>query len=146
MKPLRPLLASLLAIATLTGASLARAQDVGDWPSKPITLIVPYAPGGFADTRMRLIARKLGEALEQTVVVENKAGAGGVIGTNLVAKASPDGYTSGAGNLAPMAVNPSLMPQMPYRADKDLAPVILVENSPLILSVNNTVPVQNLQE
>jgi len=146
MKPLRPLLASLLAIATLTGASLARAQDIGDWPSKPITLIVPYAPGGFADTRMRLIARKLGDVLKQTVVVENKAGAGGVIGTNFIAKATPDGYTIGAGNLAPLAVNPSLMAQMPYQVDKDLTPVILIENSPLVLSVNNSVPVKDLRE
>ncbi|CAM3980100.1 Bug family tripartite tricarboxylate transporter substrate binding protein [Bordetella muralis] len=146
MKSLRPLLASLLAIATVAGASQARAQDLGDWPSKPITFIVPYAPGGFADTRMRLIARKLGDVLKQTVVVENKAGAGGVIGTNLVAKATPDGYTIGAGNLAPLAVNPSLMAQMPYKADKDLAPIILVENSPLVLSVTNALPVKNLQE
>ena len=107
---------------------------------------MPYAPGGFADTRMRLIARKLGDVLKQTVVVENKAGAGGVIGTNLVAKATPDGYTIGAGNLAPLAVNPSLMAQMPYNADKDLAPIILVENSPLVLSVTNALPVKNLQE
>ncbi|MVW72643.1 tripartite tricarboxylate transporter substrate binding protein [Bordetella sp. 15P40C-2] len=146
MKPLRPLLAGLLAITTLASASIARAQDVGDWPSKPITFIVPYAPGGFADTRMRLIARKLGDALNQTVVVENKAGAGGVIGTNLIAKAAPDGYTIGAGNLAPMAVNPTLMDKIPYQADKDLAPVILVENSPLVLSVNNSLPVKNLKE
>jgi tripartite-type tricarboxylate transporter receptor subunit TctC len=146
MKPLRPLLAGLLAITTLASASIARAQDVGNWPSKPITFIVPYAPGGFADTRMRLIARKLGDVLNQTVVVENKAGAGGVIGTNLIAKAAPDGYTIGAGNLAPMAVNPTLMDKIPYQADKDLAPVILIENSPLVLSVNNSVPVKNLQE
>lgn len=146
MKPLRPLLASLLAITTLTAASMARAQDVGNWPAKPITFVVPYAPGGFADTRMRLIARKLGEALDQTIVVENKAGAGGVIGTNLIAKAAPDGYTIGAGNLAPMAVNPTLMDKMPYRADQDLAPVILVENSPLVLSVNNSVPAKTLRE
>ncbi|MVW78440.1 Bug family tripartite tricarboxylate transporter substrate binding protein [Bordetella sp. 02P26C-1] len=146
MKSLRPLLAGLVAITTLASASIARAQDVGDWPSKPITFIVPYAPGGFADTRMRLIARKLGDALNQTVVVENKAGAGGVIGTNLIAKAAPDGYTIGAGNLAPMAVNPTLMDKIPYQADKDLAPVILVENSPLVLSVNNSLPVKNLKE
>jgi len=146
MKPLRPLLAGLLAMTALTTASIAHAQDLGDWPSKPITLIVPYAPGGFADTRMRLIARKLGDVLKQTVVVENKAGAGGIIGTNLVAKATPDGYTIGAGNLAPLAVNPTLMDKMPYQADKDLTPIILIENSPLVLNVNNTLPVKNLQE
>jgi len=146
MKPLRPLLAGLLAAATLASTPLAHAQDTGNWPSKPITLIVPYAPGGFADTRVRLLARKLADSLKQTVVVENKAGAGGVIGTNLVAKAAPDGYTIGTGNLAPMAVNPTLMPEIPYQASKDLAPVILIENSPLVLSVNNSLPVKNLQE
>ncbi|GAB1576688.1 Bug family tripartite tricarboxylate transporter substrate binding protein [Bordetella petrii] len=145
MKPLRPLLAGLLAAAALAGTA-AHAQDAGSWPSKPITLIVPYAPGGFADTRVRLLARKLADSLKQSVVVENKAGAGGVIGTNLIAKAAPDGYTIGTGNLAPMAVNPTLMPDIPYDATKDLAPVILIENSPLVLSVNNSLPVKNLQE
>ncbi|ARP74742.1 Bug family tripartite tricarboxylate transporter substrate binding protein [Bordetella genomosp. 6] len=145
MKSFRPLAAALLAAATLAAAGPARAQ-ADDWPSKPITLIVPYAPGGFADTRVRLLARKLGESLRQTVVVENKAGAGGVIGTNLIAKAAPDGYTIGTGNLAPMAVNPTLMPAIPYDAQKDLAPVVLIENSPLVLSVHNTLPVKNLQD
>ena len=145
MNPLRPLLAGLLA-AAVAGPLPAHAQDAANWPSKPITLIVPYAPGGFADTRVRLLARKLADSLKQTVVVENKAGAGGVIGTNLVAKAAPDGYTIGTGNLAPMAVNPTLMPDIPYQAAKDLAPVILIENSPLVLSVNNSLPVKNLQD
>lgn len=145
MKPLFPLLAGALAAACLlTGP--ARAQSADNWPSKPITLIVPYAPGGFADTRVRLLARKLSDNLKQTVVVENKAGAGGVIGTNLVAKAAPDGYTIGTGNLAPMSVNPTLMPDMPYDPIKDLAPVVLIENSPLVLSVNNTLPVKTLQD
>lgn len=109
-------------------------------------MIVPYAPGGFADTRVRLLARKLGESLGQPIVVENKAGAGGVVGTNLIAKAAPDGYTIGTGNLAPMAVNPSLMKDMPYNPQKDLAPVILIENSPLVLSVNNELPVKTLAD
>ncbi|OZI77159.1 Bug family tripartite tricarboxylate transporter substrate binding protein [Bordetella genomosp. 12] len=144
MRFFRPLLAAGLIAAT---ASAAHAQDTGNWPNaKPITLIVPYAPGGFADTRVRILARKLGEALKQSVVVENKAGAGGVIGTNLIAKAAPDGYTIGTGNLAPLSVNPSLMPDVPYQVDKDLAPVILIENSPLVLSVNNDVPVKTLGE
>ncbi|AUL48823.1 ABC transporter substrate-binding protein [Bordetella trematum] len=145
MRLFRPLLAAGLIAAAVTG-NLARAQDTGDWPSKPITLIVPYAAGGFADTRVRLLARKLGDALQQPVVVENKAGAGGVIGTAMVAKAAPDGYTLGTGNLAPLSVNPTLMPKLSYQVDKDLAPVILIENSPLVLSVNNDVPVSNLQE
>ena len=92
MKSLRPLVAALAAFAAFSGAAQAQATD---WPAKPITMIVPYAPGGFADTRVRLLARKLGESLGQPIVVENKAGAGGVVGTNLIAKAAPDGYTIG---------------------------------------------------
>ncbi len=145
MRLFRPLLAAGL-IAAAAAGNLAHAQDTGNWPSKPITLIVPYAAGGFADTRVRLLARKLGDALQQPVVVENKAGAGGVIGTAMVAKAAPDGYTLGTGNLAPLSVNPTLMPKLSYQVDKDLAPVILIENSPLVLSVNNDVPASNLQE
>jgi tripartite-type tricarboxylate transporter receptor subunit TctC len=139
-------LAALACAAAFAATPAAQAQSADTWPSKPITLIVPYAPGGFADTRMRLLARKLGESLKQAVVVENRAGAGGVVGTALIAKAKPDGYTIGTGNLAPLSVNPALMPNMPYDVQKDLAPVILIENSPLILSVANNVPVKNLQQ
>jgi len=134
--------------ACFTGAAHAQphAQTSTDWPTRPITVIVPYAPGGFADTRIRLLARKLGDALGQSVVVENKAGAGGVIGTNLIAKAKPDGYTIGAGNFAPLAVNPTLMANISYDVARDIAPVMLIETSPLVLSVNNTLPVKNLTE
>ncbi|ETF00741.1 MFS transporter [Advenella kashmirensis W13003] len=123
----------------------AAAQD--NWPSKPITFIVPYAAGGFADTRMRLLARELADELKTSIVVENKAGAGGIIGTEFIAKAKPDGYTIGSGNLAPLSVNPTLMPKnVKYDVKKDLAPVILIEESPLILSVSNKLPVKSLQE
>ncbi|SAI66365.1 putattive exported protein [Bordetella ansorpii] len=141
----RFILAGLLAATSLLAAA-AHGQPAGNWPAKPITMIVPYAPGGFADTRVRLLARKLGDSLGQPIVIENKAGAGGVIGTNLIAKAAPDGYTIGTGNLAPMAVNPTLMRDMPYDPRKDLAPIILIETSPLVLSVNNTLKVNNLRE
>lgn len=137
--------ASLLAVLTFAPVQ-AHAQTAENWPSKGLTLIVPYAPGGFSDTRMRLLARKLSDKLGQPVVVENKGGAGGVIGTALVAKAAPDGYTLGSGNLAPLAVNPTLMPKIPYNVSRDLAPVILIENSPLVLSVANKMPVKTLDE
>jgi tripartite-type tricarboxylate transporter receptor subunit TctC len=148
MQTLRRFTLAALACAAAFAATApaAQAQNTDTWPSKPITLIVPYAPGGFADTRMRLLARKLGESLKQAVVVENRAGAGGVVGTSLIAHAKPDGYTIGTGNLAPLSVNPALMPNMPYDVQKDLAPVILIENSPLILSVANNVPVKDLQQ
>ncbi len=135
----------LLAVLSLAPIQ-AQAQVTDNWPNKGLTLIVPYAPGGFSDTRMRLLARKLSDKLGQPVVVENKGGAGGVIGTSMIAKAAPDGYTLGSGNLAPLAVNPSLMPKMPYNVARDLAPVILIENSPLVLSVANNMPVKTLDE
>lgn len=133
----------LVTMMALLPALPVMAQD---WPAKGITLISPYAAGGFSDTRMRLIARKLSEKLGQPVVVENKSGAGGVIGTAVLAKAAPDGYTIGSGNLAPLAVNQFLMKKMPYDPAKDIAPVILVENSPLILSVANSLPVKNVAD
>lgn len=139
-------LCAVLAASGMVALSApAAAQD--NWPSKPITFIVPYAAGGFADTRMRLLARELADELKTSIVVENKAGAGGIIGTEFIAKAKPDGYTIGSGNLAPLSVNPTLMPKnVKYDVKKDLAPVILIEESPLILSVSNKLPVKNLQE
>src|SRR5690606_22044667 len=133
------------ALFTVTAPGLAHADD--SWPSKPISFVVPYAAGGFADTRMRLLARELADELKTSVVVENKAGAGGVIGTAFIVKSKPDGYTIGSGNLAPLSVNPTLMPKnVSYDVQKDIAPVILVEESPLILSVNNNVPVKTVSE
>jgi tripartite-type tricarboxylate transporter receptor subunit TctC len=147
MKPIRFALTGLVAGLMAISVSPARAQQAaGNWPTKSVTLIVPYAAGGFGDTRMRLLARKLSDKLGQPVVVENKGGAGGVIGTAIVAKAAPDGYTIGSGHLAPLAVNPSMMQKLPYDVSKDIAPVILIENSPLVLSVANSVPVKNLGE
>lgn len=141
---LTSLVAALAGVAAFAAAAPSHAQS--DYPSKPIRLIVPYAAGGFADTRARLIGEQLGKALGQTVVVENKAGAGGVIGTDAIAKAAPDGYVIGMGNLAPLSVNPSLMKNLPYQPLKDLAPVVLIETGPLILSVANSVPAKSVQE
>ncbi len=122
-----------LALATMVPGA-ASAQD--RWPSKPIKIVVPYAAGGFADLRARQLGLQLGKALGATIVVDNKVGAGGVIGTDAIAKAPPDGYTIGMGNLAPLAVNTSLMKQLPYDPLRDLQPVILVERAPLILMTN----------
>lgn len=149
MKKLSHLLSALsagLLAALMLAPATAQVQTAENWPNKGLTLIVPYAPGGFSDTRMRLLARKLSDKLGQPVVVENKGGAGGVIGTAMVAKAAPDGYTLGSGNLAPLSVNPTLMPKISYNVSRDLAPVILIENSPLVLSVSNNMPVKSLAE
>lgn len=123
-----------LALLWMTLVAVAHAQPA--WPARPITLIVPYAAGGFGDIRARQLAERLGRSLGQTVVVDNKAGAGGVLGTHLVATAAPDGYTIGMGNLAPLAVNRSLMKKLPYDPDADLVPVVMVERAPLILSAH----------
>jgi len=135
-------------IATLAAFPLmqAHAQTTQEWPTKSITLIATYAAGGSADTRMRLLARKLTDKLGQSVIVENKGGAGGVIGTAAIAKAAPDGYTIGSGNLAPLAVNQFLMKKLPYDPAQDIAPIILIEKSPLVLSVSNSMPVKTLGE
>ncbi|GAA4406861.1 hypothetical protein GCM10011450_17780 [Advenella faeciporci] len=138
-------LAMLLGLFVIAAPSYSFAQET--WPSRPISLVIPYAAGGFADTRMRMLAKELADELKATVVVENRAGAGGVIGTSYIAKAKPDGYTIGSGNLAPLSVNPTLMPKnVTYDVKKDLAPVILIEESPLILNVNNNVSAKSVQE
>ena len=117
-----------------------------NYPSKPVRWIVPYAAGGFGDIRARKIGIDLAKVLGQPVVIENKAGAGGVLGTDAVAKAPPDGYTIGMGNLAPLAVNASLMKKLPYDPAKDIAAVILLEKSPLILTAGPGLKANNLQE
>ena len=140
---------SLLAISAVTAVcaqTTAVSNDARPWPNKSITLVATYAAGGFVDTRMRLLARKLADRFGQPVVVENKVGAGGVIGTAVIAKAAPDGYTIGSGNLAPLAVNPTIMTMLPYNPEKDIVPIILIENSPLVLSVSNSLPVKNLTQ
>jgi tripartite-type tricarboxylate transporter receptor subunit TctC len=136
----------VLAISVLALLVTAPASAQQAWPSKPIHFIVPYAAGGFADIRARKIGVELAKALGQPIVIENKAGAGGVLGTEVVAKSAPDGYTMGMGNLPPLAVNVSLMKKLPYDPQKDLAPVILIETSPLILTAGPGLPVRNVQE
>ena len=132
MNPSRPTRrAALVGASALALAGGARAQT---YPSKPIRLVVPYSPGGGADTTARLIAPKLQEALGETVVVENRPGAGGVIGDEIVAKAAPDGHTLLIGAFA-HAVNPSLLPKMPFRTPEDFAPISLLVTVPELLVI-----------
>jgi len=131
-------LATLLCAAPL----MASAQA---WPSKPIHFIVPVAPGGAVDALVRQIGQKLTAAWGQPVVVDNKPGAGTVIGTDALAKAAPDGYTFGFVISSHLA-NPSLYPKLPYDTEKDFAPVNLLVTGPLVVVVNATVPVTTLAE
>ena len=130
---------------TCLNGALAQVAPT-NWPDKPIRWVIPYAAGGFADLRSRQLGLRLGKALGVSVVIDNKAGAGGVIGTDIVAKAAPDGYTIGMGNLAPLAVNQSLMKSLPYDPAKDVLPVILIERAPLILMTHPQTGINSVAE
>ena len=116
----------------------AQAQDpAAGYPAKPITMIVPYAAGGSSDARARQVAEKMSRYLGQQVVVDNKPGGNGNIGTGMIARAVPDGYTIGMGNLAPLTVNRTLTPSTtPFDPASDLVPIVLLERGPLVLVVN----------
>ena len=136
----RRALGATAAVALAAGSARAQA-----YPSKPVRLIVPYSAGGGADTTARLIAPKLQEALGQTVVVENKPGAGGMIGDEIVAKAAPDGHTLLIGAFA-HAVNPSLVPKMPFRTPEDFAPVSLLVTVPELMVITPSHPAKTVAE
>ena len=130
--------------ALLGAPSLVWAQDA--YPSKPITLICPYAAGGNADQRSRQIGRFMASALGQPVLVDNKPGAGGNIGTEAVARAKPDGYIIGMGNFAPLAVNPTMFLRLNFDPAKDLVPICLIEKGPLVLMVPPTSPFRSVKD
>jgi tripartite-type tricarboxylate transporter receptor subunit TctC len=123
--------------------AIAAAQP---FPSKPLRLIVPYPAGGATDMMARLLAQKLTESLKQQVVVENKPGAGGNIGVEMVAKAPPDGYTLGISATNSFAINPHLMKNLPYDALKDLTQISIVGIIPNVIVVNTEVPAKTIAE
>jgi tripartite-type tricarboxylate transporter receptor subunit TctC len=137
---------SVLAIAACLTlpATTARAQ-ASAWPTKPVSLIVTYPPGGGADAMARLIAPKMGEALGQNVVVENRPGAGGQIGAGAVARSNADGYTL-LFDASSFAVNPSLYPKLPYDANKAFRPIGVIALFPNVVLVNAQFPAKNLAE
>jgi tripartite-type tricarboxylate transporter receptor subunit TctC len=139
MKFTRLLAASALAIASLA----AVAQD---YPSRPVKMIVPFGPGTTTDIIGRVIADGLGKSLGQTVVVENRAGAGGNIGSDLVAKTSADGYTILMGTVGTHAINPGLYRKMPYDAVKDFAPIAFAGSTPTLLVVAANSPFKTLKD
>lgn len=139
------LVAAFGLIAALGGAHRpAHAQDV--WPNKPIRLVVPFTPGGVTDTSGRLIAEHLGKRLGQQIIVDNKPGASGNIGTSLVKAAPPDGYTLVLGFDGTMVINPNVFAKIPFDTIKDFAPIGKIGDATLILVANPDVPVKNLSD
>ncbi len=137
--------AFLKTAAAIALAACGLAAHAAAWPERPITLVVPLSPGGSTDTTARLLAQKLGEVLGQRVLVDNKAGAGGNIGSAFVARANPDGYTL-LMHTSTIATNVTLYKDMGFDLHKDLIPVSQVALIPNVLMVNNDVPAKTLRE
>jgi len=142
---MRPPKRCALVVAGLL-ALLAPAAAADDYPSRPITIVVPYTPGGSTDILARLAAQKLEERLKKQVIVENKPGAGTVIGSTQVARSAPDGYTLLMATPTPMAINVTLHRELPYDPATDLVPLVMVAGAPFVLIVRNELPVKSAKE
>ncbi len=140
---IRGVIRSAVGAALFAAAVHAGAQA---WPTKPIRLVVPFPPGGAVDFYARVVQQPLSEALGQTVVIENKAGASGMVGAELVAKSPPDGYTLLLGNIASLAINVGIYPKMPYDPVKDFTPIVRTVDVNYVLIVHPSVPAKTVSE
>jgi tripartite-type tricarboxylate transporter receptor subunit TctC len=138
--------AGLTVLAMMSVPVAAQAADVSNFPERSVKLVSPFAPGGATDVLARVMAHRLGELWKQTIVVENRAGGGGVIATSLVARAPADGYTLLLGSVGPIEVLPSLIKDLPYDPEKDLDAVAMLVNVENVLVVNPNVPVKSVRE
>jgi tripartite-type tricarboxylate transporter receptor subunit TctC len=128
------------------GALSAHAQSAAPYPSRAVTVVVPFPPGGGTDVGARLVAQKLSLKWGQPVIVENRGGAAGRVGAELVAKAKPDGYTLLVGNVGTQSVNPALYKKMPYDPDKAFAPIGMIAELPLVMLVTPSLPWKNVKD
>jgi tripartite-type tricarboxylate transporter receptor subunit TctC len=138
--------ALFLLAAAVQALGAAPAAQAADYPAKPIHIVVPYPPGGSADLIGRMVGERLAQSLGQPVVVDNKAGASGSIGSDAVARAAPDGYTLLVAISDTHAINPAVMPRLPYDPQKDFAPVALMATQPMLLAVGRNMPARTLGE
>jgi tripartite-type tricarboxylate transporter receptor subunit TctC len=143
MPAMTKLLSTLLLLAGFVSALPAHAQP---YPNRPIRFVVPFPPGGATDIMARTLGARLHESLGQPVVVENRVGAAGAIGSDSVAKAAPDGYTILLGTISTHGTSPAVNPKLPYDATKDFTAISLLAHAPLVLLVHPDVPAQNLQD
>jgi tripartite-type tricarboxylate transporter receptor subunit TctC len=130
----------------LAAASLPAALHAQSWPTRPLRLVVPYAPGGTSDIIARLVAPGMQQTLGQPVVIENRPGAGGNVGTGAVARAEPDGYSLVLGTGGTLTINPSIYASMPFDTQRDVSPVSLIAAVQNVMVVNPTLPVRSVQD
>jgi tripartite-type tricarboxylate transporter receptor subunit TctC len=128
----------------LSATGLACAQDA--WPNKPVTIVVPFAPGGGTDIGTRIVAQKLSQLWGQSVVVDNRAGAGGNVGLDYVSRAKPDGYVLMTGNVGTQSINPTLYKKLSYNPDTAFVPIGLFAELPFVLAATNSLPANNVRE
>ena len=146
MKNIKLIPWAFLALLGVESLFISTSFAQANYPNKPINFVVPYGAGGGADSRSRQIAQKMSVILKQPIIVDNKPGAGGNIGTEYIARATPDGYTIGMGNFAPMAVNKTLFGNLRYDPETDITPIVLIEKGPLVLVVNPSSPYKTVQD
>ncbi len=148
-------LAAVASFACVTAGAPALAQvstppaapsAASAFPNKPVTIVVPFAPGGGTDLGARLLAQKLGARWGQSVVIDNKGGAGGIVGVDAVVRARPDGYTLLVGNVGTQSINPALYKKLPYDPDKAFAPISLIAELPFFALASPNLPVKNIAE
>lgn len=143
---MRILVGSVLIIAAAIASAHAHAAPVADFPTRPIRLIVPFAPGGSVDISSRILAVPLTEILGQQIVVDNRAGAGGAIGANLVAKAAADGYTLLAGSSGSVTANRAIYSNLPYDSLRDFAPISMINVTPMVVVTTPGLPVTTIRD
>jgi tripartite-type tricarboxylate transporter receptor subunit TctC len=139
-------IAFILAASAIVGIGMDKLAIAQDYPNRPIRLVVPYPAGGGTDIAARWIADRLSVQFNDKVFVDNRAGASGNLGTDFIAKSAPDGYVIGMATPGPVTVGRSLYADLPYDPKKDLAPIILANESPIVLVVNSGIPVKSLKE
>ena len=138
--------AALGSALLLLFGTAASAEDVGSYPNRPVMMIVPFAPGGASDFVARLIQHGVSEILGQQIVVDNRTGAAGIVGTEAAVRAAPDGYTTFLGNIGTLSINPGVYSNMRFRPDQDLTPVTICADTPSILITRPDFPANTVSE